>query len=284
MGKVVAAFGQSHLMLSANETQRERESVFDGNKEIGECIRNARPDVLLVISGDHKFNDLKYSLGVGVAETYTPCGDLRNPKDPFKGCPEFGLELLEYVNKQGLSGNAGPIDENFHPDHSFAVPVMFTTPHGTLPTVPIVIPLDDIPEPTVSYHEHGRILREFIENERLADERVAVIASGGLSHWVFLQDPLMDFEPDPNATVPGVNENFDREVLELFSGGRAQEFADTWDNTRIFETAGNGALELNYWLMMAAVLPRHRGRTIYYEPLSAWGTGMGAVEIFPEKQ
>lgn len=271
-------------MVSNDETRRERESVFNGNKEIGECIRNANPDVLLVIGGDHKFNDLEYSLGVGVAETYTPCGDLGNPKDPFKGCPEFGHELLEYVSKRSLSGNPGPIDANFHPDHTFAIPVMFTTPHGTLPTVPIVIPLDDIPEPTVSYYEYGRILQEFIENERPPDERVAVVASGGLSHWVFLEDPLLDFEPDPNATSPGVNESFDHELLELFISGRANEFADTWDNAHILETAGNGALELNYWLMMAALLPNHQGRTIYYEPLSAWGTGMGAVEIFPEKQ
>ena len=46
--------------------------------------------------------------------------------------------------------------------------------------------------------------------------------------------------------------------------------------------AGNGALELCYWFVMAGMLPENKGRTIYYEPLSAWGTGMGAIEIFAD--
>ena len=64
MAKIVAAFGMSHLLLDAGETEEERNAVFYGNKEIGECIRAQDPDILLIISGDHKFNDLESPWGV----------------------------------------------------------------------------------------------------------------------------------------------------------------------------------------------------------------------------
>jgi 2'-aminobiphenyl-2,3-diol 1,2-dioxygenase, large subunit len=278
MAKIVAAFGMSHLLLDAGETEEERNAVFYGNKEIGECVRAQDPDILLVIAGDHKFNELESSWGVCVADEYTPCGDLGNPKSPFKGHSEFAQGLLTYANEHGFSLSA--IGDDFKPDHSFGIPVMFTTPNGRIPVVQLVVFVSDVPEPEASYR-YGEIVKEYITTQRPDDERVAIIASGGLSHWVFDEDPLMEFEPGPNMTQPGVNVEFDMEVLDCFTNGKAKEFAEKWNNKEILDKAGNGALELSYWLMMAATLPGHKGRKIYYEPLSAWGTGMGAIEIFP---
>jgi 2'-aminobiphenyl-2,3-diol 1,2-dioxygenase, large subunit len=278
MAKIVAALGMSHLLLNADETESERRSVFDGNKEVGECVRRAKPDVLLIIAGDHKFNDTP-GRGVATADTYTPCGDLGNPQTPYKGHPEFASQLIDYCGDNGFALEA--IDESFRPDHSFSIPIMFATPNHSIPVVQMVILVDDVPQPSESY-AYGDIVREFIEKHRPKDERVAVIASGGLSHWVFIEDPLLEFEPDPNATSPGVNETFDREVLSRFEEGDVKRLAAEWTNDQLLEQAGNGALELCYWFVMAGMLPENKGRTIYYEPLSAWGTGMGAIEIFAD--
>ena len=45
------------------------------------------------------------------------------------------------------------------------------------------------------------------------------------------------------------------------------------------ESAGNGGLELNCWMMMTAMVPDAHGEKIYYEPMPAWMTAMGGISM-----
>ena len=94
-------------------------------------------------------------------------------------------------------------------------------------------------------------------------QRVALIGTGGLSHWV---------------GMPGmgrINADFDRWFLDRLSTGRADDVLSLTDAK--LEEAGNGAHEIRSWLTVAGAVGGKPARVLVYEPVSAWVTGMGVV-------
>lgn len=269
MGKIVAAYCQSHIMFNPDAAPEQCNKVFDAYKEVGDGVRAAKPDVIVILTGDHYFNvktDIEVPLAVSVGASHTPFGDMDCPKKPFKGHPEFAQSFINFATDKGF--DLGKLhEEGFEPDHGVALPVMFANPTGEIPTVVVNTNINMNPVPTPKrVFELGRALRDYIENQRPAGERVAIVAAGGLSHW-------LNVERDGE-----INEAWDKEVLKMFADGRGAELADQ-SNAWILENAGNGGLEMLFWIMLAGVVPEAKGREIFYEPIYSWKTGMGAVEL-----
>lgn len=269
MGKIVAAFGQSHVMFDNHGIEDQASVVFDGYKEIGEKVRAANPDVLIVISGDHFYNVTtaqQIPLAVSVGDTHVPFGDMDCPKTPFKGHREFGEGFAEFTAERGFD-LAKLEEEGFKPDHGVVLPVMFINPTGDIPTVIINVNINFHPTPSPQRCAAlGSALKEFIETVRPAEERVAVVAAGGISHWLMIE---RDGE---------INEEWDEEVLQTFAQGKWKELAKMSIDD-IVEIGGNGGTEVIYWIMMAATVPNAKGTKLFYEPIYPWKTGMGAVEM-----
>ena len=131
--------------------------------------------------------------------------------------------------------------------------------------VPLVINTNMSPMPTGRRcRQLGEALRDYIENERPADERVVVLATGGLSHWL-------------KVGGSPVIEEFDKKFLEDFVVGKIDEYEKMTDE-EIIEEIGDGGLELRFWMAMLACAPnKTNGETIFYQPL--WSTGLTAVEM-----
>ncbi len=123
------------------------------------------------------------------------------------------------------------------------------------------------PPPTPSRcYTLGSALRATIESDRPEGERVAILATGGLSHWL-------------NIPRHGeVSEQFDRRVMNAIISGRAPELA-RMSCADIVEQGGNGGLEIVNWLIAAATVPGRSGEIIYYEPIPEWFTGMGGIVL-----
>lgn len=274
MGNIVAAFGQSHVLFNMKGIEEQADVVFQNYKLIGERIRSANPDVLIVISGDHYYNishAVEVPLAVSVANTLVPFGDMDCPKQPFVGHGEFGADFVQFGARRGF--DLGKLHEDgYRPDHGVTVPLLFANPKGAIPSVAINlnINMDPPPSPGRAY-ELGGVLRDFILKERPKDERVAIIAAGGLSHWLNI------------ARDGEINEVWDKQILSLFAEGRADELAQSTSD-RIVKDAGNGGLEIIFWLMMAATVPKAKGTALFYEPVYPWKTGMGAIEMHVEAQ
>jgi Catalytic LigB subunit of aromatic ring-opening dioxygenase len=98
-------------------------------------------------------------------------------------------------------------------------------------------------------------------------QRVAVLGTGGLSHWV-----------GPPETGK-INEEFDRWFLDRLVAGGIPEIANRYARYEDLEAvAGNGGHEIRDWLAVAgAMAPRLRPQLLAYEPLNAWATGTGIV-------
>jgi aromatic ring-opening dioxygenase catalytic subunit (LigB family) len=102
------------------------------------------------------------------------------------------------------------------------------------------------------------------------DERVAVIAAGGLSHWV------------GTPRVGDIDEEFDRWFLERLEAGEVRSILDMRDDE--IALAGNGAHEVRSWVAVAAAASSDPASpapatVLAYAAVEPWITGMGVVEF-----
>ncbi|MGC7406659.1 hypothetical protein ACPWR0_22600 [Pandoraea pneumonica] len=265
MGKIVSAAATSHTFGVADGVEAQAQRIFDGIDRIGQAIQASKPDVILIATSDHLVNfslDFQIPLAVGISDEWCPYGDLGVPRQPFPGHRTFATELVAFAATKNFDLVAV---ENVKPDHGLAMPNAIINRSMNVPVVPIYINTVMTPAPTCARSfALGKAVREFVETARPARERVAVLATGGLSHWICL--------PDSGR----VNAKWDRELIERVATGRGAELADlSFDE--IIRDGGNGGLEMATWAFMAGTTGASVGEQVYYEEMTAWWTGMGGV-------
>jgi 2,3-dihydroxyphenylpropionate 1,2-dioxygenase len=140
-----------------------------------------------------------------------------------------------------------------------------------------------------------------------SDKKVAVVASGGLSHWVPV--PKVN-NPKPGEeemielllkgrsiiTIPEdefhqqridrvvkvesgpVNEEWDREFLQLITNGNTDTLRN-WSTDFIEENGGNGGQEVRNWLALLGAMQGYKAEVVCYESIPEWLTGMGIVQF-----
>jgi 2'-aminobiphenyl-2,3-diol 1,2-dioxygenase large subunit len=267
MAKIVSVVATSHILMSPAGVEDRARRVVNGIKEIGRQVRATNPDILIVISSDHMFNlnlALQPPFCVGVADSFVPFGDMDIAQEPRHGSREFAQAFIERAASSGFDLAKA---EEFRPDHGIALPLAIIDPDRTIPIVPLLVNINMDPPPSPSRcYALGGVLRTTIESDRPKNERVAILATGGLSHWL-------------NIPRHGdVSEQFDHQVMDAIISGRAPELAKM-SSAEIVEQGGNGGLEIVNWLIAAGAVPGRSGEIIYYEPIPEWFTGMGGVVL-----
>lgn len=268
MGHVVAAFAVSHSTLQERAFERadpgQAERVQAAWATVRARLEAAEPDAIVVISRDHMrafFLDRYPTFCLGVADAYSGCGDAGLPRYRVPGDAALSRELLG-----DLVGDGYDLawSEDFPLDHGFVFPLHRLRPQMDIPVVPLhqngMLP----PFPSLERcYGLGRALRASIE--RSGARRVALIASGGLSHWI---------------GVPGmgrVNRSFDGAVLELMAEGRIDELLAISPAT-IDRELGNGGHELNCWATLLGVTAGRPVEVLAYEDVEPWATGIALVD------
>jgi aromatic ring-opening dioxygenase catalytic subunit (LigB family) len=176
-------------------------------------------------------------------------------------------DILEKAVDRGFDLNAA---EELRVDHSFYSPIERLTPEHDIPIVPIVINVAIPPRPSLRRcYELGRTIGEIIKG-RGANERIAVIGTGGMSHTVGVPEYGL------------INEELDREFLVLLASNRAEEIMDHWTQELIDTKGGNGMNEIRMWLAMAGTVAGATGEVVLYEAMKGWGTGVGLLRMNPE--
>jgi 2'-aminobiphenyl-2,3-diol 1,2-dioxygenase, large subunit len=267
MGQIVGGFATSHVLMSPDGVDAQAERVFAGMKEIGRRLRTTRPDILVIVASDHLLNfklDLQVPFIVVTSDELVPFGDMDIPQTPFRGHRAFAEAFLAHAAGSGFDLAKA---EDVRPDHGVAIPNAVMNLEGRIPVVLLYVNTAMWPAPAPArVWKLGNVLRDFIETARPENERVAVLATGGLSHWI---------------CMPGqgnVNEDFDRSVIETLAAGDGHRLAQLTAE-RILAEAGNGGLEVLNWICMAGALPGCRGERVYYEPIRPWLTGMGGLAL-----
>ncbi len=265
MGILTGGYAMSHVLGAPEGVEAQAERVFQGMRQIGERLRAGRPDVLIMLTSDHLNNfrlGIPRPFAIGTADRYTPYGDMGLPTDPVPGAAAFASALATHVQSQGFEL---PVQEDLRPDHGVMIPLGIVDPQRSIPLVPIYVNTVYTPGPTPPQcWRLGTLLRAFIEQQRPQAERVAILAGGGLSHWLGV------------AKEGVVNEDWDRRFMQALALGQGIDLAE-YDNSRIVDEAGNGGLEVNAWIALAGALGQARGETVFYESIPAWASGMAGM-------
>jgi AmmeMemoRadiSam system protein B len=146
------------------------------------------------------------------------------------------------------------------------LPLHFLNPNLTIPVVPIIINTLTPPMPSAKRcFELGRLLGDTLQKD---PKRIALIATGGLSHW-------------PGEAKHGkINIPFDKEFLEaLISGDRAR--LTEYTHEEINTEAGSGGHEIRTWIALAGAVQKWKAELVAYEPVVPWATGCGLVAFNP---
>jgi 2,3-dihydroxyphenylpropionate 1,2-dioxygenase len=291
--EIVGAYACSHAGLlitrSDDAPRAQRDAVYAAFREMGDEIRAAKADAIVLIATDHgKIYPLTGvpQFTIGVSESAEGIGDAGLPKCTVPIHQAFAQAVLEGMIAEGVDLSYTEVAQI---DHSFVTPLMLAFGDRPLPIVPISQNCNFPPLPTFARsHEVGTKLRRAIEAG--PPGRVAVVGTGGLSHWVGTEEQQR-FRRRPAGTrlrnAPGgatviddvgpVNETFDRDFIATICEGKTAAFVRAWNDERVYVDGGNGAQEIRNWILMAGVANDRKARLLAYEPVREWLTGTGIV-------
>ncbi len=243
-----------------------REAFYARFRELGKALHEAEPDALVVIAAEHFANffmDNMPAICVGMAEHYdSPIEDpgwLGIEPRRVAGNPALSRRLIESVMQ--LSDVAYAEEWKF--DHGIAVPLHFLTPNYDLPVIPVNINCQGPPLiPLHRAYAFGQALRHAIDE---VPERIAVIATGGISHW--------PATPDSGT----INEAWDREFLDRFLHHRRDELLSYTDE-ETYRDAGQGGFEIRTFIALSG-LSQSTGELMFYAPIPIFAVGCTVVRM-----
>jgi gallate dioxygenase len=251
MARIVGGIGSSHTPTIgfALDTKKQNDPVwkpiFAGFEPVRQWLAAQRPDVLFFVYNDHVtsfFFDHYSHFALGVGEQYPVADEGGGPRrlPPIKGHPALARHIaaglaadefdLSYFQSRGL-------------DHGCFSPLSLLWPHKTDwpgAIVPLQVGVLEFPIPTARRcFKLGRSLRGAIESYP-EDLKVAIVATGGLSHQVHGERSGFNNTP------------WDMEFLELLE--KDPEKLTEITIAQYAERGGFEGSEVIMWLIMRGAL------------------------------
>ena len=252
--------------------------VRGGLIELKRTIEESKPDVLLVIGDDQNENYTaqnvpQFAIYTGAEAVFFD--RLFKAEKTYPCAAAISQVILASAVDAGFDLS---FSEHF-PDkrlisHAHVEPLMrILLPAADVPIVPIYVNAIHPPGPTPARcYAFGRMLKEVV-SDRLPGKRVAVYASGGLSHftagypWRFYHGPF---------GYGCISEEFDRRILQWMAEGQSNKLAELSSA----ELLDHGNIELRSWIVLAGAVGDARAQVLAYEPLYRGIMGM-AVARWP---
>jgi hypothetical protein len=285
------AYGDLLARVQARYGVEATEAVFLAREKICQAalsriaaeLQEAKPDVVLILTDDEselfsRANTPAVSIYYGDTIITRPFSskmlDLNDPPpyfaemakhyamdEPrsFPAMGDFGRELIEKLIERHIDiGAAGQVEEPLRAGFGHGIGFVIQRLFGgrNIPVIPILFNTyypPNTPVPARCF-DIGRALRASID-ESTQDLRVALIASGGLSHFI-------------------VEEELDRKILQALRDGDSESLR------RIPVGALNsGSSEIRNWIAMAGALDGLHMKWLEYQPIyrTPAGTGIGTA-------
>jgi len=277
--KTFGAFAASHAPGITGWPERaepaKREAVDKAFAEARRRLDELNPDVIIAISVEHftnfNFGNLP-AFAIATADEYlgpvTPAmSEFLNVKQHmYPGNAELGEHIYEFAiaNEFDPALVQGGLDF----DENFCVPLAHLDPDSKYPLVPIIVNGVNPPWPTAKRsYEFGAMVRKAVEAFD-GVERVAILGTGGLSHWVGL--------PESGS----INDDFDRDFIERMESGNPEVLKSY--SPKEIDTAGNGAHEVRTWIAAAGAMGGLPWEMLAYEPVPEWLTGTAVAVCTPD--
>jgi aromatic ring-opening dioxygenase catalytic subunit (LigB family) len=242
MAEIVGVLAASHAPLIARDWPKlpshHKERLTAAFDALGARLNAAKPDVLVIVSPDHWINffiNNLPSICIGVGEEH------EGPPEPFlKDFPWRTVPghagLASHIYETALANEFEPsVSHRMTLDHGFCLPLWRMQPKPLPKIVPIVVNTVEAPFPRVSRClAWGKLIAKAVGSypEKL---RVAVLATGGLSHSIG--------EP----TMGAIDEAFDQRCIAAFNDGREKPLVEFLEAE--MDAAGNGSHECRNWIV-----------------------------------
>ena len=236
------------------------EEFYRAYRAMGVQLAAAQPDVLIIVAAEHFANFFMNNMpafAVGMADSYE--GPIEDPQ--WLGIPHSRVPGNAPLSLRLIRDMMQTVDlayaEEWKFDHGIMVPLSFLTPRFDLPVIPVNINCQGPPlTPLHRAWALGEALRRAAD---LAPERIALVGTGGISHW--------PATPDSGK----VNETWDREFLRRWQvNDKAAMLSYTDEAT--YRDAGQGGFEIRTFISVAAAA-QGQGRVQHYRPIPIFAVG-----------
>jgi protocatechuate 4,5-dioxygenase beta chain len=273
---IVGGICTSHIPAIGNAIARGTENepywqpFFAGYPPVRDWLERVRPDVAVVIYNDHGLNfflDNLPTFAIGAASRYENADEGWGLPTvaPFPGDPALSWHLIESVVADEF--DVATCQEMLV-DHAFCVPMALLWPGSErrVRTVPVCVNTVQHPLPTPARCFHfgqaiGRALQNYPQ-----DQRVVLIATGGLSHQL------------DGERAGFINKAFDLACMEEIVA--APQVLTRLSIRDLVEQAGTQGVELVMWLVLrGAMLGRvTKLHSHYHIPVSNTAAGLLLLE------
>lgn len=232
-------------------------------------LRALKPDILIVCTGEHFTNFPPNGLpqiAIGVGDTHI------GPIEPWMGMDRRDIPgagaLARHIASDLLGAGFDPTTStDLLLDHGVTTSYSAIDPAMTMPVIPIIQNTLVSPMmPLARCYALGGAIHEAVVRFP-GDERVAILGTGGLSHWI------------GTSRDGDIDQEFDRWVLDRFEEKNIEAVLAISDSE--LDHAGTGAHEVRSWLVAAGALRHVQPEILGYEPIPAWITGMGVLDLMP---
>lgn len=267
MGEIVAAIGTCHtpymFTRPPDENPQQLEQAGAAMQELGRVLDESKPDVIIFLGADHV-----ETFSVTCVPAFAIiAGDVAMAR--FAG-REHNLPIHREMAEDIL--NKLVVDHHFdiaysedaELGHAFSIPFEYVIGTRAIPVIPFFTNVYVPPLPTPRRCEAlGKALAEIVKGRK---ERVAIIASGGMSHFPGTEKYLSpEFD-------------FDRWLVSQFEAGNSDALLNMTGSQ--LDEVGN--TELLSWAVMFGAIGRQAGELIDYIP--TWHHGLCMMRFLPHRE
>lgn len=314
--KIAVAFGVTHTPGLGNQMDRpdpaQIDRILGGFYLVRQQIAAAKPDVMIAFINDHfdmftLRNMPAFAIGVGQTHwgpTPETQGWIQMERGPVPGHAAVATAIYESLMAEGIELFRFEEAEFVH---NVLMPKKFFWPDLDIPVVPIFVNCFMPPLPTWRRaYDLGLAVRKVIDSR---PERVALMASGGISHWppittggMAADDPLVPrlqqfhrlgretWKVDPTLPLallerekemaasgrPLINVDWDVEMLKRLAAGDV-EYLTRLRTDDVIEEAGVGGPEMMLWVALMGAMRAAKGDIVLYEAVTEWMGGVGLI-------
>jgi 2,3-dihydroxyphenylpropionate 1,2-dioxygenase len=236
------------------QQKKLRKDAEDAFAVLRADMEQAKPDVLIVVANDQFVNFFWNNIPtffVTIADEVK--GQFTRYKFHYRNHKELGRAIVRAGMDKGIDLSFG---EHIELQHTQNVPLHFLLPEPKIPILPIYVNtwVDPAPTPKRCY-QVGELIREVATK---SPERVAILATGGLSH----------FPGSPR--IGEIDTQFDHKLLEVMRQGKGPNLADY----SVEELLKAGDSEFLNWMVVVGTVGDARASYTSYMPdfvATGWG-------------
>jgi protocatechuate 4,5-dioxygenase beta chain len=280
MAKLIGGLGTSHIPAIGGAIHKGLQQdpywkpFFDGFPPLHEWLAKVQPEVVVLFYNDHGLNfflDKMPTFAVGAAPQYHNADEGWGipTLPPFRGEPDLSWQIIDTLIEKEFDIVSC---QEMLVDHACTLPLKLFWPQDICPVsvVPVCINTVQFPLPKASrVYAMGKAVGAAIADWD-SPKKVAVIASGGLSHQL------------DGERAGFINKAFDLQFMESLLTN--PEWATQFSIHELVEKTGTQGVELLMWLAMRAALTAGSGAGVrkvhsnYHIPISNTATGLLALE------